>query len=111
MMIPIKKALDAVAEFASKDVVPVMADSPRKFLAQMAIGAARVNPMPIIRPYEPFLKMTGIISEDGSMVDKKALEASLMSAFKEMPKVSMLGLTFTQQDALALLERMVDDDE
>lgn len=110
-MVSIKNAVNAVADFAAKDVIPVMSESPRKFLAQMAIGAARVNPMPILNQYAPFLKMVGILSEDGTKIDKKALEASLASAFREMPKVSMLGFTFSESDAVTLLERMVDDDD
>lgn len=61
----------------------------------------------VLKPYEPFMKMTGILSEDGRHIDEQALYNSLMGAFKEIPSVSFLGFTFNQQDAERLLQRML----
>lgn len=107
-MIPLDNAVRAVADFASRDVVSIMPNTPSKFLAEMAVAAARANPVPVIKPYEAFLKMTGILSEDGQNIDEGALYRALTGAFKEMPTVTMLGFTFNQQDADKLLQRMTE---
>lgn len=106
-MIKIEKAVDALADFASRDVVSAMPNGIGKFAANMAIVSARANPDQVLKPYEGFLKMTGILSDDGKEVDEQALYNALMGAFREMPSVSFLGFTFNQQDAEKLLQRML----
>lgn len=106
-MIRIEKAVDAIAEFASRDVVSTMPNGLGKFAANMAIVSARNNPEQVLKPYDAFLKMTGILSEDGKSVDEQSLYNALMGAFKEMPSVTFLGFTFNQQDAEKLLQRML----
>lgn len=109
-MIPVQNAIASVADFAARDVVASMPNGPMKFASQMAVFAARSNPGPVIKPYEPFLKMTGILSEDGEYVDEQALYNALMGAFKEMPAVTLLGFTFNSQDAEKLLQRMISNE-
>lgn len=106
-MIPVSKAIEALSEFAAKDVVAVMPNGLQKFLAQMAVVSARANPENVLRPYEPFLKMIGVLSEDGQSVDEQALYNALMGTFREMPRVSFLNFTFTSADAERLMQRMV----
>jgi hypothetical protein len=106
-MIPIQNAINAVADFASKDIVALMPSGPMKFASQMAVYAAKANPEPVVKPYEAFLKMTGILSQDGQHVDEQALYNALMGAFKEMPSVTVLGFTFNSADAEKLMQRML----
>lgn len=106
-MIPVHNAVQALADFASKDVVSVMPNGPMKFASQMVVVAARNNPDPVLKPYEPFLKMTGIMNGDGTMIDEQALYNALMGAFKEVPSVNILGFTFNSADADKLMQRML----
>lgn len=106
-MIPVSSAVNAVADFAAKDVVALMPSGPMKFASQMAVYAAKSNPEPVLKPYEAFLKMTGILSQDGLQVDEQALYNALMGAFKEMPSVTLLGFTFNSADAEKLMQRML----
>ena len=106
-MIPYQNALDALAEFAARDVVSVMPNGARKFMALMAVSTIRNNPEQVVSPYEGVLKMMGVLSDDGKSVDEQALYNALMGAFREMPSVSFLGFNFNQQDAEKLLQRML----
>lgn len=110
-MVQTKHALDVLADYAVKEIVPAMSDQVKRFGSLMTIGAMKVNPMPLLNKHASFLITTGIISEDLSLVDKKTLEAAFDFAFMQMPKVTIIGLDFTKRDAENLLERMVDDDE
>lgn len=105
-MIPLNKALDAVANFAQKDVVSAMPPGVPKFVAIMAVNSARNNPEQFLKPYEKWLRMTGIMSDDG--IDEQALYSALEAAFSEMKSVSFMGFTFKMQDAERLLQRMLE---
>ena len=105
-MIPMKKAIDAVATFVQKDVVSAMPPGVHKFLAIMAVNSARQKPEQFVRPYEKWLRMTGIMSDGG--IDEQALCSALEAAFSEMKSVSFLGFTSSMQDAERLLQRMVE---
>ena len=59
-----------------------------------------------VRPYEKWLRMTGIMSDGG--IDEQALCSALEAAFSEMKSVSFMGFTFSMQDAERLLQRMVE---
>lgn len=105
-MVPLSKAIDAVATFAGKDVVSAMPPGANKFLAIMAVNSARRNPELFIGPYEKWLRMTGIMTDDG--IDEQALYSALEGAFSEMKSVTFLGFTFKPQDADRLLQRMME---
>lgn len=83
-----------------------MSNSVAKFVALMAVGAMRNNPASFVKQYEPLLKSFGILSEDGLMVDETCLRAAMNEAFANMPKVSWMGFTFTQDDAAKLMSRI-----
>ncbi len=104
-MIPLEKALDAFATFASKDVVATMPPGANKFLAIMAVHSARQNPEQFLKPCERWLRMAGVMTDEG--IDEQALYSALECAFAEMNSVSFLGFTFKKQDADRLLQRMV----
>ena len=74
--------------------------------AKRAESTARQNPEQFVRPYEKWLRMTGIMSDGG--IDEQALCYAIESAFSEMKSVSFLGFTFSMQDAERLLQRMVE---
>lgn len=105
-MVPLRTAMDGALAFAANDVVPLMPNGVRKFAAYMAIGALKSNPEPALKPYEAFLKMAGIMSEDGSMVDEARLSSAMDDAFANMTTVDFLGFTFTHDDAKRLVERV-----
>lgn len=105
-MIPLKTAMEGVLSFAANDVLPSMPNGLKKFAAYMALGALKTNPEPAVRPYMPFLKMTGVLSEDGSTVDEQKMAVAFSDAFANVPNVDFLGFTFTAEDANKLITRI-----
>lgn len=105
-MVPMKTAMEGILSFAANDVLPGMPNGLKKFAAYMALGALKTNPEPAIKPYMPFLEMSGIVSADGSMVDEQKLSVALSDAFANMPTVDFLGFTFSADDAGKLVGRI-----
>lgn len=105
-MIPMKTALEGVLSFAQNDVLPSMPNGRKKFAAYMALGALKTNPEPAVRPYIPYLKIIGIVSEDCSSVDEQKMAVAFSDAFTNMPSVDFLGFTFTSEDANKLINRI-----
>lgn len=105
-MIPLKTAMEGVLSFAANDVLPSMPNGLKKFAAYMALGALKTNPEPAVKPYMPFLKMSGVVSDDGATVDEQRLGSALSDAFANMPTVDFLGFTFTADDASKLINRI-----
>ena len=105
-MVPFRTAMDGVLAFAAKDVLPLLPNGLRKLTAYMALGALKSNPEPAVKPYEGFLKMTGIMSEDGQSVDEQRLASAFAEAFANMPTVDFLGFTFTADDASKLVDHV-----
>jgi hypothetical protein len=105
-MVPLKTAMDGLLSFAANDVLPGMPNGLKKFAAYMALGALKTNPEPAVKPYEGFLKMSGIMSGDGLSVDEQRLASALSDAFANMPTVDFLGFTFSADDATRLVDRV-----
>ena len=105
-MVPLKTAMDGVLSFAANDALPSMPNNLKKFGAYMAIGALKTNPEPAVRPYMPFLQMSGIVSDDGATVDESRLAMAFSDAFANMPAVDFLGFTFSADDASKLISRI-----
>jgi hypothetical protein len=105
-MVPMKTAMEGVLAFAANDILPSMPNGIKKFGAYMALGALKTNPEPAIKPYLPFLQMSGIVSEDGSTVDEQKLAMAFSDAFANMPTVDFLGFTFSVDDANKLINRI-----
>ena len=105
-MVPLKTAMDGVLAFAANDVLPSMPNGLKKFGAYMALGALKTNPEPAVKPYMPFLQMSGIVSGDGTTVDEQKLAIALSDAFANIPSVDFLGFTFSVDDANKLINRI-----
>lgn len=105
-MVPLKTAVDGLHSFAVNDVIPLMPNGPRKFGAYMVAGSLRTNPELLMKPYEGFLKMSGIMSGDGAAVDERRLSEALSEAFANMPSLDLLGFTFSADDAARLVDRV-----
>ena len=105
-MVPLKTAVDGLHSFAVNDVIPLMPNGPKKFVAYMVASSLKTNPEHVMKPYEGFLKMTGIMSGDGQSVDEQRLSASLAEAFANMPALDLLGFTFSADDAVKLVDRV-----
>jgi hypothetical protein len=105
-MVPLKTALDGVLAFALNDVIPSMPNGSKKFLSYLAVGALKTDPTPVLKPYEGFLKKSGIMSEDGTAIDEAKLSKALADAFASMPTVDFLGFTFSADDAARLASRI-----
>ena len=105
-MIPLKNAMEGVLSFAANDVLPSMPNGLKKFAAYMALGALKTNPEPAVRPYMPYLKMIGVVSEDGSTVDEQKMAVAFTDAFANMPTVDFLGFTSTSEDENKLINRI-----
>ena len=105
-MVPLKTAMDGVLSFVANDVLPSMPNNLKKFGAYMALGALKANPEPAVRPYMPFLKMSGIVTDDGTAVDESRLATAFSDAFANMSSVDFLGFTYSVDDANKLINRI-----
>lgn len=105
-MVPLKTAMEGVLSFAANDILPSMPNVIKKFGAYMALGALKTNPEPAVKPYMPFLQMSGIVSGDGTTVDEQKLAMAFSDAFANMPSVDFLGFTFSAEDANKLINRI-----
>ena len=105
-MVPLKNAMESALSFVANDVLPSMPNGIKKFAAYMALGALKTNPEPALKPYMPFLKMSGIVSEDGASVDEQKLSVAFSDAFANMQNVDFLGFTFSVDDANKLINRI-----
>jgi hypothetical protein len=80
-----------------------------RFLAYGALGALKANPAVITAKVRPWGEMAGLVA-DGK-VDLDLLRAAFAEAFSQVPKVSYFGFSFGQEDADALLKRMLNAGE
>lgn len=106
MTIALDQAVNGVASYAELDVLPLLPNGKKKLFAYMAVAGFRRNPMLILKPYEQYLKMFGVLSEDGKMIDIDALAENFKSAFEKVPSVELLGFTFDSQDVDKLVSRI-----
>lgn len=106
MVITLQDAINGVADFAELDAIPHMPNGVKKVGAYIAIDAAKKNPSIFTKPYEPYMKMIGVLSEDGSTVDMDALAGYLRSAFEKVPTVTMWDFMFDAKDVEKLISRM-----
>ena len=103
MQISIDKAIDGFIGFMADNVATISKLTDR-FLGFGALGALRSNPNAIVSKVYPWMEMAGIADEDQINVD--TLKAALTEAFKNVPKVSYFGFTFTADDIPNLLAKM-----
>lgn len=106
MQVSLDQAVNGVAEYVELDTLPLLPNGVKKLGAYMAVAGFKRNPAVLIKPYEPFLKMTGILSEDGKIVDVDVLSEVVKSAFAKVPSVSAFGFTFEAQDVDKLVSRL-----
>jgi len=106
MGIALDQAVNGLASYAELDVLPLLPNGVKKIGAYMAVASFKRNPSVILKPYEQYLKMFGVVSEDGKTVDVDALAESLKSAFAKVPNVELFGFTFEDQDVDKLVSRL-----
>ena len=106
MGIALDQAVNGLASYAELDVLPLLPNSAKKLGAYMAVAAFKRNPAVILKPYEQYLKMFGILSEDGKTVDVETLAESIKSAFAKVNNVELFGFTFEAQDVDKLVSRI-----
>lgn len=106
MQVSLEQAVAGVADYMEMDTLPLMQNGIKKFGAYMAVEAFRRNPAVLVKPYEQFMKVAGILSDDGKIVDVDALAEIVKSAFAKVPSVSVLGFTFEVQDVDKLVSRL-----
>lgn len=106
MVITLQDAMNGVADFAELDAIPHMPNGLKKVGAYIAVDAAKRNPSAFTKPYEPYMKMVGVLSEDGSTVDVDALAGYLRSAFEKVPTVNLWDFRFDAKDVEKLISRM-----
>lgn len=106
MGITLDQAVNGFAAYAELDVLPLLPNGVKKIGAYMAVAAFKRNPSVLLKPYEHYLKMFGVVSEDGKSVDVDALTESLKSAFGKVPNVELFGFTFEAQDVDKLVSRL-----
>lgn len=105
-MVPMKTAMEGLVSFAANDVLTTMPNGFKKFGALWMLAGLKSSPELAIKPYMPVLKMTGVVSDDGSSVDEQKLAVMFSEAFANMPAVDFLGFTFTSEDANKLINRI-----
>ena len=106
MVITLQDAVNGVATFAELDALPHMPNGAKKALAYIAVAAARKTPSVFMKPYEPFMKMIGVLSEDGLTVDVDALADYLKIAFEKVPTVNIWDFKFDANDVGKLVSRI-----
>jgi hypothetical protein len=108
MKIGLDRAVNSFIGFMADQVaqIPKLGD---RFLAYAALGSLKANPAVITAKVRPWGEMAGLVSDD--KVDLDLLKASFTEAFAQVPKVSYFGFSFTQDDADALLKRMLNAGE
>lgn len=108
MKIGLEQAVHSFLGFMADQVaqIPKLGD---RFLAYGALGALKANPAVITAKVKPWGEMAGLVA-DGK-VDLDLLKAAFAEAFAQVPKVSYFGFSFGQDDAEALLKRMLNTGE
>jgi hypothetical protein len=103
MHITIDKAVDGFIGFMADNVSSIQKMGDR-FLGFAALGALKNNPAVLVNKVKPWLEMAGIVSNGEVNVD--LLRLALDEAFRNVPKISYFGFTFTSDDAAALVAKM-----
>ena len=106
MQVSLEQAVKGIVDYVELDTLPLMANGPKKFGAYMAVEGFKRNPTILMKPYEQFLKVAGVLSDDGKIVDVDALAEIVRSAFAKVPSVSVFGFTFEVQDVDKLVSRL-----
>jgi len=106
MNIALDQAVTGLASYAELDVLPLLPNGTKKFTAYMAVAAFKRAPNVILKPYEQYLKMFGMLSEDGKIVNVDVLAESLKSTFAQVPTVELFGFTFEAHDVDKLVSRL-----
>lgn len=105
-MVSIEKAADGIAAYAAEELIPALPTDAKKFAGYIVLGSIKSNPAAALKPYEPFLRMAGIMTDEG--IDEDVLEDSLMCAFGKIPEVEFLGFNFNKGDVHKLVSRMTN---
>lgn len=106
MQVSLDQAVNGIVEYVELDTLPLMPNGVKKFGAYIAVEGFKRNPTILLKPYEQFLKVAGVLSEDGKIVDVDALSDIVKSAFAKIPTVSAFGFTFEVKDVDKLVSRL-----
>ena len=106
MQVSLEQAVNGIVEYVELDTLPLMANGVKKFGAYLAVAAFKRNPTVLIKPYEQFLKVAGVLSDDGKIVDVDSLAEIVKAAFAKVPTVNAFGFTFEVQDVDKLVSRL-----
>lgn len=106
MNISLEQAINGVVSYIELDTLPLLPNGIKKFGAYMAVAAFKRNPAVVVKPYEQFLKMAGVLSDDGKIVNVDAFSEIVKAAFEKVPSVSICGFTFEAQDVDKLVSRL-----
>lgn len=106
MQVSLEQAVNGIVEYVELDTLPLMPNGVKKFGAYMAVEAFKRNPTVLLKPYEQFLKVAGVLSDDGKIVNVDSLSEIIKSAFAKVPTVSVFGFTFEVQDVDKLVSRL-----
>ena len=106
MQVSLEQAVNGIVDYVELDTLPLLPNGVKKLGAYMAVAGFKRNPTVLIKPYEQFLKVAGVLSDDGKIVDVDALSEIVKSAFAKVPSVSIFGFTFEVQDVDKLVSRL-----
>lgn len=106
MQVSLEQAVNGVVDYVELDTLPLLPNGVKKLGAYMAVAGFKRNPTVLIKPYEQFLKVAGVLSDDGKIVDVDAISEIVKSAFAKVPSVSIFGFTFEVQDVDKLVSRL-----
>lgn len=106
MQVSLDQAVKGIVEYVELDTLPLLPNGVKKLGAYMAVAGLKRNPTILLKPYEQFLKVAGVLSEDGKIVDVDVLSEIVKSAFAKVPTVNIFGFTFEVQDVDKLVSRL-----
>lgn len=105
-MVSLENAVNGLVAYVADEMLPAIPTNLKKFAGYMVLGSVKSNPMTAVKPYEPFLRMSGILTDDG--IDVDVLEDSLNCAFGKIPEIELLGFKFTKGDVHQLVTHIAN---
>lgn len=106
MMIPKDRLVSGLGEWMRLDLFPAMPDGIARFGANMVLASFRANPDNFLNNYMPFLKMLGVVTDDGTSFDVDAFATYAREAMNDTRSFKIAGFTLDTNDINRLIGRL-----
>lgn len=97
--------MSGLGEFMRLDLFPAIPDGIARFGANMVLASFRANPDNFLNNYMPFLKMLGVVTDDGGF-DVDAFAKYAREAISETRSFKVAGFTLDNNDINKLIGRL-----